>query len=350
MRGVDVLKRAWIALALAATGTWAEGSTLKEPGTLKSNPRLQLRHHSLTLLLMPFMGFLLLASFAPAEPVAPDCDNPQGEAERTFCRLGDLRTWDGNLNVTYRGRMEEMDATGKARLRGEQRAWTRERNAACRVESKPNDRGWLQAVAKDAERTDCVVRVTRERTQVLRDDPRHEYDLVQVVRATNQDIVFSVKIHPRLPRSIFRVVWKPEGATNSSRGKLIDRIEVSREDAAGGMRLLTGHGELEQPIYTPTTVLRADDVNFDGYLDVGILAGVGHTGNMTWVYWLYKPRTGQFEAQDDLELADPSFDPKTRTIKTGAKCGGGCFSHADYKWRNGRLVLIDEGVFHEESE
>jgi len=226
-----------------------------------------------------------------------------------------------------------------------------------------SEREWLKRVAQDPTRSDCVNRLIRERTQAVREDARHEYDLVQVVRESSQDVLFSVRLHPRLPRFLFRVVYKTDSTTDSpprrSQTKVIDRIEASREDKPGRTQVLRGLDEFwEISPFTPPVELgsriytnglfRVDDVNFDGYLDVGILAGSGATGNASWKYWLYSPPTGRFETQDDLVFLSPAFDVKTKTIRTGGKCGARCFYGQDYKWSKGQLVLSDEKVYDED--
>jgi len=280
----------------------------------------------------------------------PDCEHPKTDGERAICRARAVGHADEVLNWAYRIKRESLEAAGQARLRSEQRAWIRERDATCGVTPSGGGREWLKRLAQDAERTECVIRVTRDRIKLLGDDPRHDYDLLQTLRESKQDIVFSVRVHPSLPRFSFRVVWQDDGAPDSAGGKLIERIEVSREGEIKPRQLLTGRDELNQTIYTPRRVLRADDANFDGYLDIGIVVGEGATGNEGWAYWLYDPRTGEFATREDLEFWNPSFDPKTKTIHTGMKCGMNCYEYAIYAWRNGQPVLIDRGVSDEDNK
>lgn len=106
---------------------------------------------------------LALARAAPA-PAAARCDAPRTNAEVAACLEEELRDSDLKINQSYQALMRQLDDTQKRALRNEQRAWLRQRDAACRLDTKETNRErWMQAILQDYTKTVCVVRFTRAR-------------------------------------------------------------------------------------------------------------------------------------------------------------------------------------------
>ncbi len=88
------------------------------------------------------------------------------------------------------------------------------------------------------------------------------------------------------------------------------------------------------------SIMIADkDVNFDGFLDVAILTGVGYGGvNMFYDYYIFNPVTGQAERDEVLtELGNPEFDQVAKTITTPEK-NGPDYEITTYEFKNGKYV------------
>jgi hypothetical protein len=86
-----------------------------------------------------------------------------------------------------------------------------------------------------------------------------------------------------------------------------------------------------------------EDMNFDGFLDFGLVSGCGNR-NCALDWFLYNPVSGQFEASPPLsEIGHVGFqlDHKRKTL-TFTSIGGGARSATidTYKWRKSELVLI----------
>ncbi|HUK31144.1 MAG TPA: hypothetical protein VLV89_08520 [Candidatus Acidoferrum sp.] len=88
---------------------------------------------------------------------------------------------------------------------------------------------------------------------------------------------------------------------------------------------------------------RAEDFNFDGYLDIYLVTNWGATGNQYGCVWLFNPAARRFDY--NKEFSDlPRFwlDPESKTIFTFDKGGAAGAVHfaKKYKVEGNRPVLI----------
>ena len=94
-----------------------------------------------------------------------------------------------------------------------------------------------------------------------------------------------------------------------------------------------------------TLDLSAQDVNFDGFADLMLLANAGATGNTFYMLWVFAPGQKRFVPFPPfLELSSPSPDPKTKTINTHNKGGdaGLIFTDKSYQWNGPTLSKVAE--------
>lgn len=100
--------------------------------------------------------------------MALDCNRPETSSDVAACLEQELRDSDRTINDTYQQLRAKLDEPDRIRLRDEQRAWLKKRDAACRLESKERDRErWMRAILGDYKKTVCVVRFTRARVDQL---------------------------------------------------------------------------------------------------------------------------------------------------------------------------------------
>ena len=77
------------------------------------------------------------------------------------------------------------------------------------------------------------------------------------------------------------------------------------------------------------------DLNFDGYLDVGLLQDKGGGS-----YWLFNPRTGLFDFSRTLsDLPNVEADPQRRVISSHLLHH---FGYEEYRFRKGQWVKVKE--------
>lgn len=99
---------------------------------------------------------------------AADCDNPKSNDEIAQCIGQDLRDSDAKINSSYKELMGKLNESEKANLRQTQRAWIKDRDAICKLDTKETNREkWYQALLQDYVKTICVTRYTRQRTSEL---------------------------------------------------------------------------------------------------------------------------------------------------------------------------------------
>lgn len=84
------------------------------------------------------------------------------------CRAVELREADVHINQSYQALAARLDSAGKIALRQSQLAWLRQRDTACGLKTRVQEREkWLQDLAQDEAKASCVMRVTRERIAEL---------------------------------------------------------------------------------------------------------------------------------------------------------------------------------------
>ncbi len=94
------------------------------------------------------------------------------------------------------------------------------------------------------------------------------------------------------------------------------------------------------------SVLTAVDANFDGYQDLQILSSCGGTGNCSYNFYLYDPKTKQFVHNDFLSgLTTPSFDQAKKQVMTGSNLSAYDSVGETYRYETGdRYTLIQKQV------
>ncbi len=101
-------------------------------------------------------------------------------------------------------------------------------------------------------------------------------------------------------------------------------------------------GESEAP-FIGSKFFVAEDLNFDGFLDVMCLAFWGATGNESYTIWLFNPKSHLFEPSPELSrLGNLGVNTTAREITT-SRYGGmakNIYAHDTYKWLAGHLVLV----------
>lgn len=110
------------------------------------------------------------ALVAFAGPAFADCGSGTSKDDVKACLSQELHDSDRRINAVYRTLMASRDDAAKIALRSEQRAWLRQRNNTCGLNSKEPDREkWLQAILANDAKTVCVVRYTFARVGALND-------------------------------------------------------------------------------------------------------------------------------------------------------------------------------------
>ncbi|KND49285.1 MAG: hypothetical protein AB203_02720 [Parcubacteria bacterium C7867-008] len=84
-----------------------------------------------------------------------------------------------------------------------------------------------------------------------------------------------------------------------------------------------------------------NDFNYDGYLDIVMLAGRG-AYQASYKLFAYNTKSHTFDTKPTLELTDPVIDEKTKEIYSHAKGRGlnDIYSNETYRFEKGEYVLV----------
>lgn len=147
------------------------------------------------------------------------------------------------------------------------------------------------------------------------------------------------KTSESLPAFTFKFLGDPETkvvnsvtVTDTSSGKQIQDLQAAND-----------YEEMESPPGDDFFTL--EDINFDGYKDLGLVLFWGGTGNTATSYWLFNPKTKQFAFSKDYDsISTHTLDPKRKQINTHSNGGhaGMIYSDETYEVRNNKPVLIRE--------
>lgn len=101
----------------------------------------------------------------------------------------------------------------------------------------------------------------------------------------------------------------------------------------------------QKDMSSPELSLRAEDANFDGFLDLLLLIGAGATGNTNYMLWLFDTGSRSFIAVPKFqELFSPSFDAQAKLVRTHNKGGNAGLSYVDtdYRWKGASVYKVAE--------
>ncbi len=87
--------------------------------------------------------------------------------------------------------------------------------------------------------------------------------------------------------------------------------------------------------------LELQDVDFDGYADLRLVAFVPAGPNVPYLNWRYDPAAQRFERFEALDaVSAPVFDPETRTVSSEWRSGAATYGADTYRYEGGALVLV----------
>ncbi len=87
-------------------------------------------------------------------------------------------------------------------------------------------------------------------------------------------------------------------------------------------------------------LLHIEDYNFDGYKDLGVLVGMGATGNCSFNYWVYDSDMKTFVRACELDDMN-GIDPKGGYLFRSWKFGGNEWLDETYRVVRGKPVLVE---------
>ncbi len=118
-----------------------------------------MRHIALILTLL-----ISQSTLAAPQAQAAHCGNTRNTPELNECEFKLYEATDRDLNIEYKQTRARLSASAQAKLRKEQRAWIKRRDAHCHdlLRGEEGTSGWTSFFFQ------CQAKVTRERTIQLR--------------------------------------------------------------------------------------------------------------------------------------------------------------------------------------
>lgn len=154
-------------------------------------------------------------------------------------------------------------------------------------------------------------------------------------------IVCQSRINPVLPDFLFSLRWYLDPETGE---RVVTGISIRREGRAEPFQVIAGLEARTAPEIADGG-FEIIDMDFDGYLDMRLIAGGTAGPNMLYRNWLWVADSGRFVESAMLdEIVTPEFDPETREIVSRWRSSAAEGGVDVYTWDDGVPVMIHREV------
>ena len=155
-------------------------------------------------------------------------------------------------------------------------------------------------------------------------------------------VTLKKKIHKSLPEYIFKIYGEKDN--NFLMVRKIKIYEEQKEEKL--IQEINSFGDSNAPDYIENAGVEFVDANFDGYLDLQVLTGMGVGPVVSYSYWLWDKDKLKFMSDQELSgMPSPKFDKLNKTITSEITSGAGAhYEERVYKFLDGKLTLIKETI------
>lgn len=150
-------------------------------------------------------------------------------------------------------------------------------------------------------------------------------------------IVCESQINPVLPAFHFSLAWHLDP---QNRDRVIDSISIRQKGKAAPFQVIsdTGSSAIQE---IDNNGFEMIDVDFDGYLDMRLIAQIAAGPNVLYRNWLWSKDEMRFVENAALdEIVSPDFDPETQEILSRWRSSAAEGGVDVYTWDGATPVLI----------
>lgn len=136
--------------------------------------------------------------------------------------------------------------------------------------------------------------------------------------------------------------FKLEGEVSEDKMKTVTAIAILNKKNGALFQNLTGF----EAIVQENEQVILGDLNFDGYADIRLLQYLPEDANVPFFYWLYNPKTKQYQRNTTLEIVrSPSID-KENSLILSQWVDGDSIQGTDYYQYSGNsnITLVKQEV------
>ena len=158
-----------------------------------------------------------------------------------------------------------------------------------------------------------------------------------------EPVEFAVEINPGLAPYLFRLL-PDKNARGSEKARFVGKIEISK---IGEDRVLQTIGvTVVADVTFFTKSFCAEDINFDGYLDIKVLSDHGAKWG-SYQYWVFDPTSGKFTTTEltkqlgEIKANTHDWNSESRTLHVGFLNLDQARIGETYRIENAGLTLIE---------
>lgn len=150
-------------------------------------------------------------------------------------------------------------------------------------------------------------------------------------------IVCESQINPVLPVFLFSLAWHLDPQNGD---RVVDSISIRHKGKAEPFQVIGGVGSYAIP-EIDNNGFEMIDVDFDGYLDMRLIAQIAAGPNVLYRNWLWSKDEMRFVENAALdEIVSPEFDPETQEILSRWRSSATEGGIDVYTWDDTTPVLI----------
>lgn len=148
---------------------------------------------------------------------------------------------------------------------------------------------------------------------------------------------YQAGIHSTLPD--FTFVFTGEVLDAAGNLARVERLEVWQSGAPAPLQVEAGL-DAETPLAYPEAFV-IEDLNFDGYADLRLIAFLPAGANVPYLYWLFDPQQGLFVRNTQLEaITSPEVDVANQQLLSSWRAGAATYGADTWMWLNGAPVMV----------
>jgi hypothetical protein len=158
-----------------------------------------------------------------------------------------------------------------------------------------------------------------------------------------EERTFLITISEKLTPYRFHLIPNPTADVRGNDRHNIGRIEISRGSARSILQTIEVQSYADASWLTQS--FRAEDINFDGYLDISVLDDHGAKWG-SFNYWLFDERTGHFIVNSlarelrRLKFNEKRIDQEAKEIRISNLIAGCADDKRAYRVVRGHLILM----------
>lgn len=140
-----------------------------------------------------------------------------------------------------------------------------------------------------------------------------------------------------------RVDSIPYKGVSKHQGQAVSSIDIVDAKTHQVVQTITPNRYQHASFLDSATIVKLEDINFDGYIDIGVLSWTSTTIQKTYDFWVFEEDKELFKRDSTLDtIWNPAFFPEHKVVYSNWRVGVNEAGHAIYKYEPNKLTCLVE--------